>query len=75
MEFLFLFFILFGVGAILGMAYVGIKAIIMATRGSIWFARGMGHALAEGARKGIEQGKADVAAREARKKERLRAQP
>lgn len=75
MEFLFLFFILFGVGAVLGLAYVGIVAIYRTIRGSIWAAKGFGSAISDGVRKGIEQGKADVAAREARKKERLRAQP
>ena len=71
MEFLFLFFILFGVGAVLGMAYVGIVAIYRAIRGSIWFGKGM----ADAVRKGIEQGKADHEAAQLKKKERLRAQP
>ena len=34
MEILMLFFVLFGVGALLGLAYVGLKAIFMTARGS-----------------------------------------
>lgn len=73
MEILFLFFILFGVGAFLGLVYVGVKAIIMASRGSIWAGKEFVSASREAIRKGVEQGKADVAAREAKK--RLRARP
>ncbi|OAM73766.1 hypothetical protein A3840_17380 [Devosia elaeis] len=71
MEFLFLFFILFGVGAILGLAYVGIKAIIMATRGSAALTKTVGGGL----RQGWAQAKAEHEAAQLKKKERLRAQP
>lgn len=71
MESLFLFFILFGVGAILGMAYVGIVAVYRTIRGSIWFAKGMGGAM----KQGWVQAKAEHEAAQLKKKERLRAQP
>lgn len=71
MEFLFLFFILFGVGAVLGMAYVGIKAIIGTARGSVTLTKTVGGGLAEGWAKA----KAEHEAAQLKKKERLRAQP
>lgn len=71
MEFLFLFFILFGVGAILGLAYVGIKAIMMAAKGLRFAAKDLKRVNAESAAKG--RALADEWA--AKKKERLRAQP
>lgn len=71
MEFLFLFFILFGVGAILGLAYVGIVAIYRATRGSIWFAKELRRVNGEAWAKA----KAEHEAAQLKKRERLRAQP
>lgn len=75
MGFLMLFFVLFGLGALLGHAYVGVKAIFMASRGSVWAGRGLAAAAREGIRKGVEQGKADVAAMDAKRQQRLRERP
>lgn len=75
MEFLFLFFIFFGIGALLGLAYVGIKAIVMLLKGLIWVAREFPSTAREAIREGTRQGKADVARWEARKKERRRGRP
>lgn len=75
MEILMLFFVLFGVGALLGLAYVGLKAIFMTARGSVWAGRGLVAAARDGIRKGVEQGKADIAAMEAAKAARLRERP
>lgn len=41
MGFVAFFLILFGIGAALGLLYVLIRAIIMASRGSVWFAKEM----------------------------------
>jgi len=71
-EILFLFFILFGVGAVLGLAYVGVVAIYRTIRGSIWFAKEMKRANGEAWAKA----KADHAAAQAKKAEkRARALP
>lgn len=69
MEFLFLFFVLFGVGAALGLAYVGIIAIYRTIRGSIWFAKEMKRVNSEAWAKA----KAEHEAAQAKK--RLRARP
>lgn len=69
MEFLFLFFVLFGVGAVLGLAYVGIKAIIMAVKGVRFAAKDLKRVNAESAAKGR------ALADEWAAKKRLRAQP
>lgn len=69
MEFLFLFFVLFGVGAVLGLAYVGIKAIFGTARGSVALTKTVGGGLKEGWAKA----KAEHEAAQAKK--RLRARP
>lgn len=66
MQILMLFFVLFGVGALLGLAYVGIRALIMATRGTSDLTKTVGGGL----RQGWQQAKAEA---EAKKQERLRA--
>lgn len=64
-------FILFliGVGMFLGLAYVGIRALIMAVRGARFAAKD----LARVNRESWEKAKADHAAAQAKKQERLRA--
>lgn len=69
MEILFLFFILFGVGALLGLAYVGIVAIYRGTRGTIWFAKELKRV------NGEAWAKAKAEHEAAQAKKRLRARP
>lgn len=71
MEILMLFFVLFGVGALLGLAYVGLKAIFMTARGSVWFAKGLGSSMKEG----WQRAKAEHEAARAAKAARLRERP
>lgn len=66
MQFLILFLALIGFGLFLGLAYVGLKALFMGTRGSVWFAKGLGSSM----KQGWQQAKAEA---EAKKQERLRA--
>lgn len=66
MEFLIIFLILFGVGAFLGLVYVGIVATFRTARGTVWFAKGMGRSMKEDWQRGVEKQKAIDAARTAR---------
>jgi hypothetical protein len=63
MEILFLFFILFGVGAVLGLSYVGIVAIYRGVRGSIWAGKEVGKSMRAGWREGVEKQRAIEAAK------------
>lgn len=69
MQFLILFLALIGFGLFLGLAYVGIRALIMATRGSVWAGKGLVKSASEGAKSGWSK----QMAIEKERKERLRA--
>lgn len=71
MEILMLFFVLFGVGALLGLAYVGLKAIMMAAKGL----RVAGRDLARVNRESWQRAKAEHEAAQAAKAARLRERP
>lgn len=62
MEILLAFLVLFGFGAFLGLAYVGVRAAIMAVKGLRFAAKD----LARISRESWEQGKADHAAAQAK---------
>jgi|GEM_PF-6692113 len=71
MEILMLFFVLFGVGALLGLAYVGLKAIFMTVRGTGALAKTVSGGLSEG----WQRAKAEHEAAQAAKAARLRERP
>jgi len=71
MGFLMLFFVLFGLGALLGLAYVGVKAIFMTGKGLRFAAKDLARVNRESADRGRE-----LAAKwEAKRQQRLRERP
>lgn len=70
MEILMLFFVLFGVGALLGLAYVGVKAIFMAGRGLRFAAKDLARVNRESWQRAKAGHEAAQAARAARLRER-----